>query len=289
MLAQWTDTSRRTLVRRFAPFFVRPLTPAEVWITLPPRCSRHPDRWMYGADGKWLHHDGVFLVHRDVTHRENLWWSYALNESYASWWNDLSMLGNYLSDCHPSGAVSDWKRGLIQAVTTTFGDIPHQRCLAHVVREAMILLPKGSPFLATRRLRDIARALRRIKTMEDMHTWKQTLTAWGYLYGDMLTEKTKVPFGGTKKWWYTHGKLRSGWRLLTTDINAFFVFLTVNGLPKTNNSLEGVNRNIKGKLGIHRGLITAFQVSLLSWVMIFSRVKKPEDLRKLWDAWRRRS
>lgn len=289
MLAQWTDTSRRTLVRRFSSFFVRPLTPAEVWITLPPRCSRRPDRWMYGADGKWLHHDGVFLVHRDVTHRENLWWSYALNESYASWRNDLSMLRNYLSDCHPSGAVSDWKRGLIQAVTTTFGDIPHQRCLAHVVREAMILLPKGSPFLATRRLRDIARVLRRIKTMEDMHTWKQTLTAWGYLYGDMLTEKTKAPFGGTKKWWYTHGKLRSGWRLLTTEIDAFFVFLMVNGLPKTNNSLEGVNRNIKGKLGIHRGLITAFQVSLLSWVMIFSRVKKPDDLRKLWGAWRRRS
>jgi transposase-like protein len=289
LLGQWTDTSRRTLVRRFAPFFVRPLTPAEVWIVLPPRCSRRLDRWMYGADGKWLHHDGVFLVHRDVTHRENLWWSYALNESYASWSNDLSMLGYYLSDHHPSGAVSDWKRGLIQAVITTFGNIPHQRCLAHIARYAAALLPKGSPFLATRRLRDIALSLRRIKTKADMQEWKQALTVWGYLYGDMLIQKTKAPRESTKHWWYTHGKLRSGWRLLTTDVDAFFVFLSVTNLPKTNNSLEGVNRNMKGKLGIHRGLMTAFQVSLLSWVMIFSRVKKPEDLRKLWDAWRRRS
>ena len=289
MLGQWTDTSRRTLVRRFAPFFVRPLTPAEVWIVLPPYCSRHRVRWMYGADGKWLHHDGVFLNHRDVTRRENLWWSYALSESYASWHQDLSVLGEHLGDFHPSGVVSDWKRGLIQAVTTTFGDIPHQRCLAHVAREAMTLLPKGSPFLATQRLRAGARVLRKIQTVEDMHEWKQTLTDWGYQWSAMLTEKTKAPRGGTKQWWYTHGNLRRGWKLLTTDTDSFFVFLAVDGLPKTNNSLEGVNRNIKGKLGVHRGLITAFQVSLLSWVMIFSRVKKPEDLRKLWDAWRRRS
>ncbi len=289
LLAQWTDTSRRTLVRRFAPFFVRPLTPAEVWVALPPRCVRRDDLWMYGADGKWLHHDGVFLVHRDVTNKENLWWSYALSESYSSWNHDLEELGDHLINHHPSGCVSDWKRGLIQVVIGAFGDISHQRCLAHVARHAMTLLPKGSPFLTTRRLRDIARALRQIKTIEDMHTWKQSLTVWGYQWGDMLTQKTRAPLGSTKKWWYTHGNLRRGWRLLTTDTDSFFVFLTVKGLPKTNNSLEGVNRNIKGKLGIHRGLTTAFQVSLLSWVMVFSRVKKSTDLQKLWDAWGRRS
>jgi len=245
---------------------------------------------MYGADGKWLHHDGVFLNHRDITFKENIWWSYALNESFASWYSDVSELADHLTPDHfPSGAVSDWKRGLIQTITTTFGDIPHQRCLAHVARHAAILLPKGSPFLATRRLRDIALFLRRIKTIDDMDEWKRALTVWGYQWGEMLTEKTKAPIGSTKKWWYTHGNLRRGWRLLTTDVDSFFVFLSVPGLPKTNNSLEGVNRNLKGKLGIHRGLTTAFQVSLLSWVMVFSRMKKYTDLRKLWDAWRRRS
>lgn len=244
---------------------------------------------MYGADGKWLHHDGVFLVHRNVTHKENLWWGYALNESYASWSRDLHALEAQLTEHQfPVGAVSDWKRGLIQAVTAAFGDIPHQRCLAHVARHAATLLPKGSPFLATRRLRDIALSLRRITIREDMDIWKQALTVWGYQWGEMLTEKTRAPKGSTKKWWYTHGNVRRGWRLLTTDTDSFFVFLTVKGLPKTNNSLEGVNRNMKGKLGIHRGLTTALQVSLLSWVMVFSRVRKPMDLRKLWDAWRRR-
>lgn len=242
---------------------------------------------MYGADGKWLHHDGVFLVHRDVTNKENLWWSFAFNESYASWNRDLGALADYLTDSFPSGVVSDWKRGLIQAVIGAFGNVPHQRCLAHVARQAMTLLPKGSPFLATRRLRDIARALRRIRTTEDRNTWKQALSAWGYQWGNMITEKTRAPLGSTRKWWYTHGNLRRGWRLLTTDTDSFFMFLTIQGLPKTNNSLEGVNRNLKGKLGIHRGLITAYQVSLLSWTMAFSRVKSQEDLRILWDEWRR--
>lgn len=242
---------------------------------------------MYGADGKWLHHSGVFLVHRDVTNRENLWWSFALNESYASWATDTTALTRHLVDAFPSGAVSDWKRGLRYAVLSTFGSIPHQRCLAHVARQAMTLLPKGSPFWATRRLRDIAHALRRIRTVTDMHSWKQALTSWGYQHDDMITARTVAPIGGTKKWWYTHGSLRRGWRLLTTDADAFFVFLTVTGLPKTNNSLEGVNRNLKGKLGIHRGLTIAFQVSLLSWTMVFSRVKTPEDLKRLWGAWRR--
>ncbi len=287
MLSQIDGVSRRTLVRRFAPFFIRPLTPQGVWNILPPRCTRSGSPWIYGADGKWLHRNGVFLVHRDVTNKENLWWSYALGEPYASWASDLCRLGEYLSSSVPSGMVSDWKRGLIQSAKETFGDIPHQRCLAHVARHAATLLPKGSPYLATRRLRDIALALRRIRSTEDMDIWKQAVTRWGYLYGEMLTTKTRAPFGSTKTWWYTHGNLRRGWRLLTTDTEAFFLFLTVKGLPKTNNSLEGVNRNLKGKLGIHRGLTTAFQVSLLSWVMAFSRVKNPTDLRKLWDVCRR--
>lgn len=282
--------SRWTLYRNFLPLLQHPITPEELWQILPPHVGRVTTPWIYGADGKWLHHEGVFLVHRNLTHQENLWWSYALNESFVSWHRDVSKLARLLTpNRFPSAAVSDWKRGLIQTITATFGDISHQRCLAHVARHAANLLPKGSPFLATRTLRDIALSLRRIKTPDTMHEWKRAVTAWGYQWGEMLSAKTTAPPRSSRKWWYTHGNLRRGWKLLTTDVDSFFVFLTVNHLPKTNNSLEGVNRNLKGKIGIHRGLSTAFQVSLLSWVMVFSRMKKHTDLRKLWDAWSRRS
>lgn len=256
-----------------------------MWATLPPSVGRTSKAWVYGIDGKWLHRERVFLVHRDVTNRENLWWSSWQTESYVGIKTDLTQLSEYLSGHFPVAVISDWKKTIRIAITECFGDIPHQRCLAHVARLALVFLPKKSPFLATQRLRDIALGLRKVRTQKDQNYWEQTLTNWGYQYGDMLSEKTKGLPGGKKKWWYTHGKLRQGWRLLTTETAAFFLFLAVKGLPKTNNSLEGVNRNLKGKLGIHRGLTVDYQVSFLSWVMIFSRAKKKADVQRLWVTW----
>jgi hypothetical protein len=237
------------------------------------------------VDGKWLHRLGVFLVHRDITHKENIWWSYAPSESYAVLDQDLKALINMVGSHIPQSAVSDWKRAIQVAITTYFGLIPHQRCLAHVVRFACRLLPKKSPLLATQRLREIGEGLQRVSSEQDKRYWLQMLTNWGYQYGDLLTVKTVAPKGSKRKWWYTHGNLRRGWRLLTTDTNAFFAFLTVNGLPKTNNSLEGVNRNLVGKLGDHRGFIVSYQAAFLSWVMAFSRVHNDKELKQLWVAW----
>jgi hypothetical protein len=49
-----------------------------------------------------------------------------------------------------------------------------------------------------------------------------------------------------------------------------------------------VNRNLNGKLGDHRGLITSYQVAFLSWVMAFSRVNTDIQLKQLWVGWKRR-
>jgi len=104
----------------------------------------------------------------------------------------------------------------------------------------------------------------------------------------MLKEKTIGSQFIKKKWWYTHGNLRRAWRLLTHDQDPLFVFLTNPLVPKTNNSLEGVNSNLKQKLGDHRGMSTARQASFLSWYMAFTRVKTEMDLRKLWAYWKNR-
>jgi len=54
----------------------------------------------------------------------------------------------------------------------------------------------------------------------------------------------------------------------------------------SNNSLEGVNSQLKQKLGEHRGMKTNQQVSFLSWYLTFKRIKSPQDLKKLWDVWK---
>lgn len=284
-LGERRKRSRQTISTRFRPFLLTAVSPELVWRTLPPRALQNS--WCYGVDGKWLHREGVFLIHRDITNKQNLWWSYAPSETYMALDRDVSQLTSLLGANTPKSAVSDWKRAIQMAVEQYFGLIPHQRCLAHVIRSSDRLLPKRSPSFATRRLRAIGKSLLHVENDEEMGRWRHTLTNWGYKYGDMLTEKTIAPIGTKRRWWYTHGNLRRGWRLLTTDTNYFFSYLTTTGLPKTNNSLEGVNRNINGKLGDHRGLVVSQQVAFLSWVMAFSRVHNDKELKQLWAMWNR--
>jgi len=102
----------------------------------------------------------------------------------------------------------------------------------------------------------------------------------------LLMIRTKG-IGTKKKWWYTHGNLRRAWRLLTKDQDPFFVYLTNPQIPNSNNSLEGVNSQLKQKLGDHRGMKLQQQVSFAFWYFTFSRVKNKSDLKKLWAGWKK--
>jgi len=208
------------------------------------------------------------------------------SESYEAIHRDLEALALLLNHCLPVGVISDWKGAIVAAVTSHFGSIPHQRCLAHVDRQAKRLLPLYSPYEATQALRRIASLLMYVETPKDPNVWKAYLTRWEKQYGYMLKEKTIAQPGMKKKWWYTHGNLRRAWRLLTHNQAPLFIFLINTLIPKTNNALEGVNSNLKQKLGDHRGMSTTRQVSFLSWYMAFTRVKTEEDLRKLWGYWK---
>jgi len=278
--------SRPTLSVRFAALLIHPLSAKDVWNILPPKTlSGTP--WVYGADGKWLGRLDVFFIHRNVTTKENLFWSFMSSETYEAISKDVQILTRLLGKNLPSGAVSDWKGAIISAVSSHFGAIPHQRCLAHVLRQAKRLLPRNSPFWETQKLRKIVQDLFLVETVHDPSVWRMSCVRWEKQYGYMLKEKTVVPMGITKTWWYTHGNVRRAWRLLTHDQDPLFVFLTNPLVPKTNNALEGVNNNLKQKLGNHRGMNVVRQAAFLSWYMAFTRVKTEKDLNKLWAYWKR--
>lgn len=280
--------AQRTLARRFARFLDHPLTAEDIWHILPPKTEANPQPWVYGCDGKWLGRVGVFFIHRNVTTKENLFWSFMTSETYEAIGKDCAILANLLGKRLPVGAVSDWKGAIVASIASNFGPIPHQRCLAHIVRQAKRLLPKYSPFEATQRLRQIAKDLFLVETDRDPHVWQTSLFRWEKQYGGMLKEKIFGSPSIKKKWWYTHGNIRRAWRLLTHDQNPLFVFLTNRLIPKTNNALEGVNNNLKQKLGDHRGMSVQRQASFLSWYMAFTRVKTDKDLKKLWAYWKNR-
>lgn len=280
------EISRPTLGGKFKIFFDKPISPDLVWNVLPPKISVSTKPWVLGIDGKWLRRKGVVIIYRDVTHQENLFWSYWPSESYTAFQVDLEKLTHLLGDKVPVGVVSDWKGAIVSSVPLFFPNCPHQRCLAHVVREAKKLLPKESSIEATLRLRTIAKQLSYIYNQEEKRVWLSQLIAWEKQFTPLLKERT-FGLGTERKWWYTHGNLRRAWRLLTDDWNPFFIYLNQPLIPSSNNSLEGTNSQIKKQLGIHRGMKTPQQVSFLFWYLTFTRTKTKQDLKKLWDYWKR--
>lgn len=289
-ITQQRGVSRKTLSTKFKPFFDSPISPEALWQILPPTIARNPKtKWVYGVDGKWLKRQGVILIHRDITHKENLYWSFWPSESSEAFNHDLKVLSTLLASSKsnpPIGVVSDWKMSIVTAVFSFFGPIPHQRCLVHAQRLAKQLLPANSPYLATRELREVALALGRVTTQEEKQRWQEKLIVWGQVHNSLLREKTLSPVGTRKKWWYTHGNLRRGFRLLTQNQDPLFVYLTNPLIPSSNNSLEGVNGQLKKRVGNHRGMKIGQKVSFINWYLVLDRATSREDLRQLWDYWR---
>lgn len=274
---------RTTLWSRFLPFFRFVISPARVNQVFP---IKGQTRWVLGLDGKWLHRFGVVMIYRDVTHGVNLWWGWQKSESYQNLTEDFYQLFLLAEKNIPVGAVSDWKGAIVALVGAFFPSVPHQRCLAHLVREGKKLLPAGSPFFFTLKLRQIFQEIISISDPSDYFAWSQKLESWLGDYQHLLKVKsTNLETKGG--WWYTHGNLRRAVGLLTKNQESLFVYLHHPEIPKTNNSLEGVNSQLKRKLGDHRGIPAQQQVSFCFWALAFGRVKTRADLKGLWDSLRK--
>lgn len=281
------QVSRKTLSVKFKVFFDKFVSVGVTWRLLPPTLTTSDDPWILAIDGKWLRRSGVVMIYRDVTNGENLFWSFHSGETYIAIQEDLQALTELLGDHSPAGVVSDWKGSIVSGVGSNFDHLPHQRCLAHVVREVRKLLPKNSNIVAVLVLRKIGEQLPDIKTKDQEADWKALLIRWQEKHGNLLLAKSFSPTETTKRgqplWWYTYGNLRRAWHLLTNDWHPFFVHIYHPLIPSTNNSIEGVNGQLKNKLLNHRGMKTLQQVSFLFWYLIFTRTKTKADLKKVWD------
>lgn len=234
-----------------------------------------------GVDGKWLHRAGVVMIYRNITDKVNLDWSWHRSESYEAITADFKSLLPVITGNLPKGIVSDWKGAIVSAINEFLPPTPHQRCLSHVQRQLLSFLLLRSPIPATRQLRAIAKDITKINTNEEKNRWEKAVDDWITKCQPLLKEKT-IGVGTKKKWWYTHGNLRRAIKLMKFDETHLFAYLVHSYLPKTNNSLEGTNSQIKGKLSNHRGMKINQQVTYLFWLLTFRRVKTKEALKRLW-------
>jgi len=267
-------------------FLLNPIPQSIAWDLFPPQFSKN---WILGLDGKWLRRKGVVMIYRNITDSCDLWWNLWPSESYLALITDLQEIYFHCQLSFPRGVVSDWKGSIVNGINICFGGIPHQRCLAHVSRDVRSLLAKSSPILGTRQLRQVGLGISQIKSDLDRKDWQLWLACWEVFYGYLLTKKS-YPVNletSKRKWWYTHSNIRRAFRILSKDQNCLFEYLSHQNLPSTNNSLEGLNSDVKTKLANHRGMKYWQQYCFIQWYLIFKKVKKPFDLKRLWDIWKK--
>jgi hypothetical protein len=117
--------------------------------------------------------DATWIIKRKtsvlVAHDEEVVidWMFAVTENFTVWYMFLAQL-----EGTPCGVVSDAQKGLLQAITLRFPDIPHQRCLAHISRLSRAWLTQNPKTQAGKDLLDLVVHIHGIKTHKERDYWK---------------------------------------------------------------------------------------------------------------------
>lgn len=195
--------------------------------------------------------DATWIVWRRLTvliARDNervIDWMFAAGENFLTWNIFLARLNG-----QPLGAVSDAQKGLLLAIRTRFGNIPHQRCIAHITRQSRTWLTKHPKTNAGIELLALVNMLHKIKDHSEKESWNALFDAWLNTHESFMKERTS---GIGKSWWYTHQRLRWTRSLLLRARKEMFTYLNYN-LPSTTNHLEGgINSPLKFVFKEHRG------------------------------------
>lgn len=189
-------------------------------------------------------------------------WSSCFRETSLSW-SQLFEAVKKQGVESPIGIVSDAQKGLLLALRWSFGSIPHQRCMTHVVRLAKAWLTRNPQTVAGVELLRLVSWLYEVKTRDEAELFKSQFLKWLEKHREFLKEKSVS--SETKRWWYTHKKLRWVKTLITRSLPDLFTFLEIPNVPRTTNRLEGgINSPIKALIRHHRGMGTSHKRALVS-------------------------
>ena len=188
----------------------------------------------------------TLLVARAPKLKANLGWAWIASETketYAGLRAHIESKGYKLQ-----GAVLDGRTG----IPKVFSDIPVQICQFHqlqIVRRKLTLRPETEAGVA---LLSIGFSLAR----SDEPTLAKELSDWHTSYKTFMDERTYTV--GTKRWRYTHRRVRSAYLSLQRNLPFLFTYQKYPALeiPNTTNSLDGYWSRVKNLLSAHRGKST---------------------------------
>lgn len=186
-------------------------------------------------------------VFRSHDLKRNIWWHEVEGERMAHYRYGRHILEE--RGWNITAAAVDGRRGFL----AVFKDIPVQICQFHQIKQVTKYLTRRPDTDAGKELRTLILTL----THVDEKTFTDALTAWHARWGGYIEEKTVNSFvTGKKKWYYTHGKVRSAYRSIKNNLPYLFTYLKYPELniPNTTNDLDGSFSALKKKLAAHHGL-----------------------------------
>lgn len=187
----------------------------------------------------------------------------------------------------PTVVVCDGLRGILLAIARCWPQARIQRCIFHVWQNIRVKLTLHPQTDAGKELLQLTRDLWQVKTPRQSRGWQQQLESGHERNGGFIRERTNRSTGepDKRRWWYTHGRLRSAYYQLAKLLRDDQLFthlepLTDVPIPRTTNYVEGgINSQLRNKLKLHRGMNEEHQRRLVEWYL-YSRTESPKPTRK---------
>lgn len=197
------------------------------------------------------------VVMRDPHAKENLYWEEIMVESPSVYQWGISYLSQ--RGFTIQALVIDGRKGVREA----FPGVPIQMCQFHQVKVVTRYLTTRPKLEAGQELRAVALSLSRSREAN----FTKLLDEWHTKWSKFLKEKTVDP--ETRRWQYTHRRLRSAYFSLKRNLPYLFTYERYPKLniPNTTNCLEGTFSHTKTAMRIHRGLTTKRKRKLIDFLL----------------------
>ena len=193
----------------------------------------------------WGMHFGLMVI-KDALRNKILWHKYVRNETIAQYIEGISWLKSQGFKIY--GAVIDGMRGLAQALYP----IPVQMCQFHQILIIRRYLTQEPDLEASVQLLDLVKSITRM----DKESFIGAFNEWYEKYKDVLNERVHDKRIKRNMPPYMRPRLRSAYLSLRRNMPLLWTFYDhpETGLPNTNNGIEGLFSDLKGKLRVHRGI-----------------------------------
>jgi hypothetical protein len=206
-------------------------------------------------------------------------WHWALYESSGTW----SELFDQLPA--PVFVVCDGQKGILLGLKRSWPITQIQRCHFHVWQNVRVKLTLHPQTKAGQELLQLTRGLWQVYSPDHMVSWQARFRLWETTYGDFVKQRTyyQTAIAGKRKWWYTHGRMRSAYyqlKKLQQDSQLFtYVHNSTANVPRNTNHMEGgINSQLRTKLKLHRGMSEEHQRRLVEWYL-YTRTEDPKPPR----------